>query len=156
MVTFEVSEPIHRSQAQVFDFTCRHVFANHRKWEPEVIEWRAHGEPVAGTSAVMVRKDNGKIREVPTEFLEYRPDSGMTFLWRSGPLGMRLEFRITPVTDDSCTFTTHGDLQLFGPLRLLTPIFGARSRKIGAKLVKNIRDLLEDPALDEVRPLGSN
>ena len=104
----------------------------------------------------MVRKDNGKIHEVPTEFLEYRPDSGTTFLWRSGPLGMRLEFRITPVSDDSCTFTAHGDLRLFGPLRLLTPMFRSRSRRIGAKLVKNIRDLLEDPAVDEVRRLGSN
>jgi hypothetical protein len=146
MVTFDVQQRIQRSRAEVFDFTCRHVFENHPKWEAEVIEWRKRGEPARGMTATMVRKDGGKVREVPVEITDYEPDRTMTTLWRSGPMGMRLTFTVEPVGAAACDFKAHGEIQLYGPIKILTPLFQARSKKLGEKLTRNMRDLLEAPA----------
>jgi hypothetical protein len=146
VVRFEVQRRIQRSQADVFDFTCRHVFENNPKWEDEVIEWRYQAAPAVGVTATMVRKDSGKVHDVPVEIVEYDPDRSMTSYWRSGPLAMRLRFTVEPAGHAAADFVAHGEMQVFGPLKLLAPLFRARSRKLGERLVGRIKTLLESPA----------
>jgi hypothetical protein len=141
MIRYEVREHIRRSPAMVFDFVAVHQVENHPRWEDEVVEVRRPGPLAVGQKGIMVRQEGKRRREVPFEVTELLPDRRIRF--RSGSGGFKLDLSFEFLPDGGETeFLVTAELELSGPLWLLSPVFARKFPRVGARITKKLAELL--------------
>jgi len=149
MIRYQITQRVRRPAAAVYDFCVVHQPENHPKWEAEVMEVRREGPAVAGARGVMVRKDFGKVAEVPLEWLEVVP--GQRVRQRSVspaivfditeefiPQGEEMDLRV------SVEITLHGFMRLMQPM--MARVLRKTSERICVDLVRVLEAELAAPA----------
>src|SRR5262245_34353839 len=101
MIRYEFNQHIRRPADQVYDFVVERQPENHPKWEPEVLELRRDGPVKVGTRGVMVRKDFGKVQEVPIEILEVVPGRMMRECSDGGGVKFDMRMEMLPKGNDT-------------------------------------------------------
>jgi hypothetical protein len=94
MIRYELSAHIDCPPEVVFDFVGTNNARNHPRWEREVLEVRqtTAGPMGPGTRTVMVRRDFGRVREVPHEVAEFVPGRVFALQTLGGPLAGRFTY----------------------------------------------------------------
>lgn len=135
---YQVTHRIHRSPAEVFDTLVVQQARNHPRWEPEVLEIRREGPIASGLKGIMVRKENGRVSEVPFEFVDVVPDRRVEIRSGSGGFHLHLIWEMNPAGAET-DFTLTASAKLTGALWLMTPLmslgFPGRSRRITNAMV---------------------
>jgi len=144
MIRYEIVTRIRRPAAEVFDFAVTRQAENHPRWEPEVIEIRRDGPPAVGASGVMVRRDFGRVSELPLEILELVPDRLIRFVTDSPGIRFDITFEMVPVGGET-EFGVRVEITVRGALRLLRPLLALMFRKNSARIVRRFTDLLHEP-----------
>jgi hypothetical protein len=145
MIRYEIQEHIRRSPATAFDFVAVHQPENHPRWEDEVVEVRRPGPLAVGLKGVMVRREGKRRREVPFEVTELVPDRRIRFRSGSGGFRLDLTFDFRPEGAETDLHVL-AELQLSGPLWLLSPLFARKFPKTGARITRRLAALLNDAA----------
>ncbi|WP_139418170.1 SRPBCC family protein [Agromyces laixinhei] len=148
MITYTKTRRIERSAEAAFDVIGTHVFDNHPKWEPEVLEIRRldDGPVGVGSRAVMVRSERGRVSETEYSVTEFSPPTRIAFDHPGSSLGFALETSILPVTATSCDITTRVTMQPRGWVRLLTPLLRLGTPRRGDRLTASQAKVIERTA----------
>lgn len=146
MPTNVIRERIRRPAADVFEFVGANGYQNNPRWEKEVLSWsEVTPLPVRkGTTALMHREDDGKRRDVHLLCTEFEP--GRRVAWQHtdpGPFRFAISFETTPTGASETELVVQTDITLSGPLRLMAPLFARRQAKTGARLMGEVKRLLE-------------
>ena len=107
-----------------FDVIGVNVYANHPRWEPEVLEIRplSTGPVGLGSEAVMVRKDGRQISETVYRVTAFDPGRRIAFEHDSSQLGFALTLTIEPEGPDAASIRSDVQMQPLGALRLMAPL----------------------------------
>jgi hypothetical protein len=136
MISWKRTTSVHASARVAFDVIGTNVAVNHPKWEKEVesIRLLTPGPIGAGTRAVMVRKEMGRIRESQYEVSEFVPGRCIAFDHPQDALDFKLRFEVVATGPTECELTVEVAADPKGTLRLMQPImrlaFPRRSRRI--------------------------
>ena len=125
MVRVQVSQRIDRPPDQVFRYVATEHFKNHPQWDPSIVELTqsSSGPMGAGTTAHLVRLDQGKRVEGMVEVVEYEPDRSFAAVARFGPFVLRQRADFEPVGADHTRLTLTIDTEAAGLMRFLLPLF---------------------------------
>jgi hypothetical protein len=141
MIRWRRTCTVRASADEAFDVIGTNVTVNHPRWEKEVqsIRQLTPGPIGAGTRAVMVRKEMGRVRESEYEVTEFVPGKTIAFAHPQDALEFRLRFDLTPIDSATCGLTVDVSAQPKGTMRLIEPLmrlaFPARSRRITNSMV---------------------
>jgi hypothetical protein len=116
---------VNRTPHEVFDVIGTNVYANHPKWEAEVIEIHpiTPGPVRLGSRAVMVRQERGRRTETPYEVTAFEPDRAIAFAHDHPAMSFALRFELAPVGRSATDLTVDVRIGLKGLFRLATPLF---------------------------------
>jgi hypothetical protein len=116
---------VNRSPHEVFDVIGTNVYANHPKWEAEVVEIRplTPGPVRLGSRAVMVRQERGSRSETTYEVTAFEPDRAIAFAHDHPAMSFAMRFDLVPAGTDATDLTVDVRIELKGPMRLATPLF---------------------------------
>lgn len=144
MIRHQQEVLIHRPVEDVFDFVATHSRENHAKWEREVVEVRpvTPGPLRVGSRAVMVRREFGRTTETEYEVTGLEHNRSIAYRHLTREMDFAIAFSFRPEAENTI-LGVQVAIQPFGPLRLLSPLFRARSPRIGARNLTRIRELLE-------------
>lgn len=145
MITYSKTRRVERSAEDAFDVIGTHVFENHTKWEPEVVEIRRldHGPVGVGSRAVMVRSERRRTSETEYSVTEFLAPTRIAFDHPKSALGFALSTTITPVTASSCDITTQVTMKPRGWTRLLSPLLRIGTPARGDRLTANQARVIE-------------
>ena len=148
MISYTKTRRVERSAEAAFDVIGTHVFDNHPKREPEVLEIRRQDDgPVAvGSRATMVRSERGRVHETEYSVTEFSPPTRIAFDHPGSALGFALETTIAAVTATSCDVTTRVTMRPRGWLRLLTPMLRRGTPARGDRLTAAQAGVIERTA----------
>ncbi len=133
-----VSTVVDRPPADVFRFVGHEHFANHPRWDENVLEMTPlEPGPIAAGSKARVRRKRASEDEI-LEVLDFEPDRR----WRSrdnvGPFLLTMTAVIDPVGDNASRLTLEADVLASGPARVaarvLRPVFRRQMRKSLARI----------------------
>lgn len=129
MFSYELRGRIDRPPEAVFDFVGTRYPQNHPRWEPAVLEVRqtTAGPMGPATRTVMVRRDGGKVHEVPHEVVEFAPGRAIALRTLGGPLGLRIAFTMVPAGAAGTDLTVRVAVEPRGLLKLLRPVPAPRT-----------------------------
>jgi len=116
---------VNRTPHQVFDVIGTNVYANHPKWEAEVVEIRpiTPGPVRLGSEAVMVRQERGKQSETTYVVTAFEPDRVIAFAQDHPAMSFALRFELAPAGTDASDLTIDVRIGLKGALKLAMPLF---------------------------------
>jgi hypothetical protein len=146
-ITADVVTRVQRPADVTFDVIGTHVYENHPRWEPEVLEIRPlqDGPVRVGSRAVMVRKAFPRPREVEYSVTELVPGRRIAFDHPDAAMHFRLSFEVVPAGADACDVHVHVEAEPHGPLRVLTPMmrraFPGRSARISAQMARVVESV---------------
>jgi hypothetical protein len=145
-IRYVITEHLEYTPSEIFDVVVVRQPENHPRWEPEVIELRREGPAVAGARAMMVRKDWGKVREVPVEYLEVVEDRRVRFASDGAGVRFDLSLDLEPVgtgTDVRGTI----EVTLTGGMRWLRPLLARAFRKNSERIMKRLSNVMSENAV---------
>ena len=157
MIRWHRTTSVRASAAEAFEVIGTNVVANHPKWEKEVqsIRTLTPGPIRAGTRALMVRKEFGRIRESEYEVTEFVPGARIAFSHPQDSLDFSLCFELRPIDEATCDLTVRVAAELKGAMRLLEPLlrlgFASRSRRITDAMVAVIETAAREPGREARR-----
>lgn len=145
MITYQTVRHINRSAEATFEVIGTHVYDNHPRWEPEVIEIRrVTSDPVrVGSCAVMVRREFGRTTEVEYSVTEFEPGRRIAFHHPDAALDFSISFDITPIDSGSCTLHVDVRAQPRGWTRILEPIMRVAMPKRGERITSAMATVIE-------------
>jgi hypothetical protein len=146
MPGYQLSELIHRSPPEVFDFVATHQVENHPRWEPEVLSIRqvTEGPLRAGFQAVMVRQDFGRRRrEIPYEVIAFERERIMTLRSVEKSMTFEITFQFAPAGPAATNLGVAVRIQPQGLLKPLGPALALLFRRNGIRLTRRLRNLVE-------------
>jgi hypothetical protein len=139
--------------ATTWAFIVEDFFANHRRWDPAIVELRRlSGGPVAeGTRGLEVRNFGGR---QAAEFVVTRlePQRAFAFSNTTGPFALERSYAFSP-EGTGCRFTFRFEMRPRGPMVLLFPLL---RRTIARQVEENIDRLcalLADAGRNGATPL---
>lgn len=143
---------IQRPVADVFDFVATNVDRNNPRWEDEVLSWTdVTPRPIGkGTTAVMHRVDGGKRRDAHLLCSEFEPNRRIA--WKHtdpGPFQFAISFETVAVSPRETELIARTDITLSGAMRLMAPLVRRRQARVGARLTRRVRELLDGGATTE-------
>ena len=123
MIVYQQTREVNRSAEETFDVIGTHVYDNHPRWEPEVLEIRRiTPDPVGvGSRAIMVRREFGRTTEVEYVVTEFEPGRRIAAHHPDSALDFNISFDITPIDSDSCTLQVDVRAQPQGWFRIFEP-----------------------------------
>jgi hypothetical protein len=145
MITYQTVKDVNRSAEVTFDVIGTHVYENHPRWEPEVIEIRRiTPDPVGvGSRAIMVRHEFGRTTEVEYVVTEFEEGRRIAFHHPDAALDFNISFEITPVDSHSCTVRVNVRAQPQGWTRILEPIMRLVMPRSGERITSSMADVVE-------------
>lgn len=152
MITWQRSSTVQASAEEAFDVIGTNVATNHPKWEKEVqsIRLLTPGPIGAGSRAVMVRKEMGRVRETEYEVTEFEAGRHIAFTHPQEALDFHLRFDVAPAGGDRCDVSVSVSAQPKGALRLIEPLmrlgFPRRCRRITDSMIRVIEATAADRA----------
>jgi Polyketide cyclase / dehydrase and lipid transport len=141
MIRWHQTNRVPVSADDAFDVIGTNVTVNHPKWESEVQSVRklTPGPVGAGTRAVVVRKEMGRVRESEYEVTEFVPGHSIAFRHPQSALDFALRFELTPISSTACEITVDVVAQPRGALRIAEPLMclalPRRSRRIADAMI---------------------
>lgn len=141
----QVSEIIDRPQAEVFRFVATDHFANHSRRDPSILEMvPTSAAPIhTGTTARMVRPDQGMRVEGTVEITEYEPNRRFAALVSFGPFVLHQQVAIEPESPDSSHVILAIDSQATGVMRVLLPLLRSTFRRTMTESLHRIKAMVE-------------
>jgi Polyketide cyclase / dehydrase and lipid transport len=118
--------------AEVFRFVATEHFANHPKWDPDVLEMTptTPGPIGVGSTARVVRRQGRSRVEGTATVTAYDPDRLAAFHVRFGPFELRQRVECIPEHEGRATrLRLTIRTQATGPLRPLVPLMRRRFRR---------------------------
>lgn len=146
MIAYQNIRRVNRSAEDTFDVIGTHVYDNHPRWEPEVLEIRQiTPDPIGvGSRAIMVRRDFGRRTEVEYEVTEFEPGRRIAFHHPAAALGdFNISFDITPIDSSSCTVQVDVRAQPQGWTRILEPIMRRAMPKQGDRITSAMAEVIQ-------------
>jgi hypothetical protein len=147
-VRLAASQVIERPPAEVFRFVATDHFQNHPKWDPAVtaITQTSPGPMGVGTTARLVRTDQGWRVEGTMEVTEYEPVRSFTEVSRFGPFPLRARATLAPVAPASTRLELVIETHARGAIRWLLPLMRGTFRKTMASSLRSIKEQVEATA----------
>jgi len=145
MIAYQCVRDVNRSAEDTFDVIGTHMYENHPKWEPEVVEIRRiTPDPVGvGSRAVMVRHEFGRTREVEYVITEFEEGRRIASHHPNDALDFNISFEITPIDSDSCRVRVNVRAQPQGWIRILEPMMRLVMPKRGERIASSMADVIE-------------
>jgi hypothetical protein len=145
MITYQCVRNVNRSAEDTFDVIGTHMYENHPRWEPEVIEIRriTPGPVGVGSRAVMVRHEFGRTREVEYVITEFEEGRRIASQHPDDALDFNISFEIAPIDRDSCTVRVNVRAQPKGWTRILEPMMRLVMPKRGQRIANAMVDVIE-------------
>ena len=145
MIAYQTVRHVNRSAEDTFDVIGTHVYENHPKWEPEVVEIRRiTPDPVGvGSRAVMVRHEFGRTTETEYVLTEFEPGRRIASRHVDAALDFDISFDITPIDDDSCTVRVDVRAQPRGWIRILEPMMRLVMPRRGERITSSMVQVIE-------------
>jgi Polyketide cyclase / dehydrase and lipid transport len=145
MPAYRATYRIDRTPHQVFDVAGTNVYANHPRWESEVVEIRPITPlPVrAGSRAVMVREERGKRSETTYEVTTFEPDRAIAFRHDHPAMTFALRFELAPAGPSATDLTVDVRVELKGAFRLATPLFALQLPRRSDRIARQMVVLVE-------------
>ncbi len=143
---------VRRPPADVFDFVATNHFANHPRWDPDLLEMTqtSPGPVGVGTTARVVRRQGDRRVEGTATVTEYAPHRVAAWDVRFGPFLLRQRSDLAPEHEGRATrLRLTIETRARGPVRLLLPLMRGRFRTTMERSLSTIGRLLEE---DERRP----
>lgn len=142
MINIEDSVIIGRPLAEVFAYVAD--LSHGPEWQNGLLEVRktTEGPLGVGTRFTFVRKFLGQKLEASNEFVEYKPDTIVTFRTLSGTMPVIASYLFEPVPEGA-KVTCKIEMQPGGFSRLAEPLIAATVRREMAAEFGFLKDLLE-------------
>jgi hypothetical protein len=139
---------VHRSVGEVFDFVATNSYDNHPRWEREVVEIRriTDGPIRVGSRAVMVRREFGRTSETEYEVTELEHNRRIAFQHCTPQMDFDIAFTFLP-EGEATRLAVDVQAQPHGALRLNSPLMRFQMPRTGRRIMKQLRELLEEPAI---------
>jgi hypothetical protein len=134
-----------RPPADVFRFVATEHFANHPRWDPEVVAMTptAPGPMGVGATARVVRRQGRGQVEGTATVTAYDPDRAAAFDVRFGPFALLQRVECVPERDGGATrLRLTIQTAATGPLRLLMPLMRRRFRRTMDRSLATIERLV--------------
>lgn len=146
MIKVEKSIIIHRPIEEVFAFVGD--LKNSVQWQPGLLEGRqtTEGPLGIGTKFTFVRKFMGRKIEASNEFVEYEPNTKVTFKSTSGPVPGEASY-LFESTAEGTKLTSKIEMQPGGFFGLAEPLIAASLRREMEAGFGDLKDLLESRAV---------
>ena len=146
MIKVEKSIIIHRPIEEVFVFVGDQ--RNAPQWQHGLLEvWRTTEGPLGvGTRHTFVRKFMGRKIEASNEYVEYEPNTKITFKSTSGPTPFEASY-LFESTAEGTKLTSKIEMQPGGFFGLAEPLIAASLRREMEAGGGNLKDLLENRAV---------
>jgi len=142
VISYVIHQRLRQAPKEVYDFLVLHQPENHPRWEPEVLEFRREGPPVVGGTAIMVRKDFGKVSEQVVHYTELVPDRRVRFYSDDGSVRFDLAMDIEDL-DTGSLLRGSVEITLRGKMRLLSPILARVFKKNSQTIFERFRALID-------------
>jgi Polyketide cyclase / dehydrase and lipid transport len=145
MLHVEEQQIIERPPTDVFRFVATEHFANHPKWDPNVVEMvpSSAGPIGVGSTARLVRNDRGKRIEGSAEVIEYQPDRLFGIVSRFGPFILQQRATCEARPEGKTLLHLSIDTKANGMVRLLLPFLKGQFRKNMAASLQSIKQHVE-------------
>jgi hypothetical protein len=146
MPSWEHTYRIDRTAEQVFDVVGTHLFENHPRWEPEVLELRplTDGPIGIGSRALMVRREMGRTSGIAYVIVAFEPGRRVAVTHPDGPIAFDLEFDLARAGASATDFTVRVRMGGRGLARALNPLIAlqlaGRSDRISRSAVRVIEE----------------
>jgi len=116
---------VDRTPHEVFDVIGTNVYANHPKWEAEVVEIRpiTPGPIRLGSEAVMVRHERRGRSETTYVVTAFEPDRAIAFAHDHPAMSFAIRFEVAPSGGSTTDLTVDVRVGLKGAFKLATPLF---------------------------------
>lgn len=139
---------VERTPHEVFDVIGTNVYANHPKWEAEVVEIRpiTPGPVRVGTEAVMVREERGRRSETTYVVTAFEPDRAIAFAHDHPAMTFALRFEVAPAGASATDLTVDVRVGLKGALKLATPMFALQLPRRTDRITNQTIALIEGRA----------
>jgi len=147
-ITYQTRRRVTRSAEDAFEVIGTHVYDNHPRWEPQVLEIRSitPGPVGVGSRAVMVRRDYGRRSEVLYEVTEFQPPRRIAFHHPDAGMDFEIRFDLTPLDDRSCELSVHLRVRPRGLARLLQPVIRRVMPRQAERTTTAMVDVIEHPS----------
>ncbi len=145
LIDYAIARKVNRSASETFDVIGTHMYENHPKWEPEVLEIkRITPDPVGvGSRAVMVRRDFGWKSEVEYVVTDFEPGRKVAIHEPDGGMDFRIGFEITPIDSGSCRVEVQVESHPQGFVRIFNPVMRFVMQKRGQRLADSMVEVIE-------------
>ena len=145
MPTFQRTYRIDRTPAEVFDVIGTNCYANHPRWEQEVVEIRplTPGPIGLGSRAMMVRDEYGRRTETAYEVTAFEPARRIAFRHAEGSMGFDLALDLQPAGASATDLTVHVRMQPKGLLRVVSPVLALQLPRRSDRITRSMIDLVE-------------
>ena len=145
MTTLSAERVVPRPPAEVFRFVATEHFANHPKWDPDVLEMvpTAPGPMGVGSTARVVRRQGRGRAEGIATVTAYEPDRLAAFDVRFGPFALLQRVECLPEQDGGATrLRLTIETRAKGPVAVLVPLMRGRFRATMERSLATIAELL--------------
>ena len=147
MTTVSTERIVQRPPADVFRFVATDHFANHPKWDPDLLEMTptTPGPIRVGSTARVVRRQGRRSVEGTATVTAYDPDRLAAFDVRFGPFELRQRAECFPEQHGRATrLRLTIDTRAKGPLKPLVPLMRGQFRRTMEQSLATIATLITD------------
>ena len=144
MVRVQAMQIIDRPPEQVFQYVAAEHFQHHPEWDPNVVELTqtSLGPMGIGTTARLVRRDQGKRVEGTVEVVGYEPNQSFAAVARFGPFVLRQRAVFEPLAGGRTRLTLTIDTEAAGIMHFLLPLFKRTFARTMAQSLQRINQAL--------------
>ncbi len=141
----QAEELIDRSASDVFRFVATEHFENHPKWDPALVEMTptSPGPTGRGSTARLVRNDQGRRSEGVITVTEYEPDRLFAATSRFGPFTLDQRAVCEPISEDRTRLRLTIDTRASGVMRMALPLLRRQFRATMTRSLRTIKDCVE-------------
>lgn len=147
MTSISAERVVPRPPADVFRFVATDHFANHPKWDPDVLEMRrtTPGPMGVGATARVVRRQGRRRVEGTATVTAYEPDRLAAFDVRFGSFHLRQRAECIPEEHGSATrLRLTIDTDARGALKVVVPLMRGRFRRTMEQSLTRIAEVIGD------------
>jgi polyketide cyclase/dehydrase/lipid transport protein len=141
----QAEELIEKPASEVFRFVATEHFQNHPTWDPALLEMTptSPGPIRPGSTARLVRNDQGRRSEGVITVTAYEPDRHFAATSRFGPFELRQQAVCESVTAERTRLRLTIDTRASGVMRLMLPLLRRQFRVTMTRSLRTIKQQVE-------------